>query len=616
MVWSPFGFREADDVPCGGADPLHQSIVNTLVWPPSRGTRFAPAGTDTNVSAILSCTGARRALDDIVARAVSAERGCMSAGDYLFQPEERPQFPGAPYTPPHLAWRRIAYVGVGVFLGICATFTNALVNVNAANLAGYLDLTLAQVGALPAIYVALYATGNLSIVRARAEFGIPGLTLTLVGLYGLAALLQLLLPSYATAIATRAACGLMAAGLTTLTAFYLLQALPVPARPLALTIAVGLLQLGTPLARLVPLDLLAASHWRGLSLIELGAALLVGAMILGVPLPPTDRSPAFEKTDFVTIGLLIPAFLLLCIVLGEGRLLWWMDRAWLGWSLAASVAMITAAIVVELTRREPLLYVDWIGSGGILRFFLAALLVRLALAEQTFGPVGFLTAGGLTNDQLHTLFVYVALSVALGILAACFTISAKHMLHQVLAASLIIAVAAFLDSHATSETRPGQLYISQSLIGFGTTLFIGPALSYGFLKMLRHGSSHLVSLLVVFSTTQTVGSLAGSAILGTAQVMYAKAHAATLGEHILAADPQAVARIQQNAGILSGVVSDPVLRGAEGVSLLGRSLTTEATTLAFDDVFRVVMWAALATAGWLVWMLVADARQPKAGATP
>ncbi len=541
----------------------------------------------------------------------------MSAAKYEFAPQERPLFAGSPYSPVHSGQRRIAYAVAGTFLGAVTTFTNALVNVNAVNLAGSLDLTLAQVGVLPAIYVALNATGNLSLVKGRAQFGIPNLTLTLVGLYALAAFLQLIVPCYVTAIATRAACGLMAAALTTLTVYYFFQVLPAPVRPLGLVIGIGLLQLGTPFARLVPVELLATNSWHGLSLIELGTALSIAAVIMAVPLPPSDCAPAFERLDFVTIGLMIAGFVLFCIVLGEGRLLWWTDRAWLGWALAAAVALIAAAVAVEHNRERPLLYIGWIGSGEVLRLFLVALLVRLALAEQTYGSVGFLTSGGLTNDQLHRLFVYVAIAVVLGIAVACVTFSAKAPRYQILAAALIIALGAYMDSYSSSVTRPQQLYLSQSLIGFGTTLFIGPALGYGFLQMLKQGTTHLVSLIVVFSMTQNVGALAGSAILGTAQVLYTRAHAATLGEHILASDPQVAARLQQGVGAVSSTIGDPVLRAAEGTSLLGRSLTTEAITLAFDDVFRLVMWAALATAAWLAWMLIAEAwrKNPTPGVT-
>jgi len=532
----------------------------------------------------------------------------MSTTEYQFAPHERPQFPGSPYTPTHSNSRRLAYAGVGTLVGCCTTFTNSLINVNAANLAGSLDLTLAQVSVLPAVYVAMNATANLTLVRARTQIGIPNLTLALVGIYAFVAALQLVFPCYAKAIATRAACGLMAGGLTTLTIFYFVQALPLKARPLAFVIGIGLLQLGTPFARLIPLEVLATNRWHGLSLTELGVALLVGASIFAVPLPPTDRSPAFEKLDFVTIGLTIPAFVLFCIVLSEGKLLWWTDREWLGWSLATSLALVAIAIAIESHRARPLLYTDWLSTGAIWRYFVVALLVRLALAEQTYGSVGFLASGGLNNDQLHILFSYVALAVVLGIVVACVTLSENSPRYQVLVASLFIALGAFMDSYATSITRPEQLYLSQSLIAFGTTLFIGPALVYGFLHMLRKGATHLVSLIVVFSTTQNVGGLAGSAILGSAQVIYARAHAASLAEHIVSADPQVVARIQQNVGAVSGVINDQIARGAQGTGLLGRALSTEATTLAFDDVFRLVAWVSLVTAVYLAFAIVIQRR--------
>ncbi|MEI9993078.1 MAG: hypothetical protein WDM91_00675 [Rhizomicrobium sp.] len=535
----------------------------------------------------------------------------MGAADaeYRFTPAERPLFPGSAFTPTHSVPRRVAYACVGVLIGCSATFTNALVNVNAGNLAGSLGLTLAQVSVLPAIYIAMNATANLTLVRARAKFGIPEVTLALIALYAAAAFFQLVAPGFASAIAVRAACGVMAAGLTTLTIYYLMQIMPVPLRPLALVIGISLTQLGTPLARLVPLDVLSTDRWQGLSLIELGTALAVAAAILAAPLPPSERSKAFEPLDFITIGLMVPAFLLICVVLGEGRLLWWTDTPWLGWALAGAVPLVAIAVAIEHNREHPLIQTQWIGSRDILRFVAVALLVRLALAEQTYGSVGFLTSGGLTNDQLHTLFVYVLVAMVLGAAVACATLSEQRLPYQVLVAALIIALGAWLDSHSTSITRPEQLYLSQSLIAFGTTLFIGPTLAYGFIQMLKKGPTHLVSLIVVFGMTQNVGGLAGSAILGTAQVMEAKAHAAALAEHLVAADPQVAGRIQAGVVVLSGVLGDPVLRGAQGAGLLGRAMASEANTLAFNDVFRLVMWFSLATAAYLGYLIATGARR-------
>jgi len=262
--------------------------------------------------------------------------------------------------------------------------------------------------------------------------------------------------------------------------------------------------------------------------------------------------------------------------------------------------------LIEARRSTPLLHLEWIGSAGILRFAAVALLMRLALAEQTYGAVGLLTSGGLTNDQLRILFAIVIGAMALGIATAALTLHAERIRYQVMTAALIIALAAWLDAHATNLTRPGQLYFSQALIGFGTTLFIGPGLAFGFLRMLERGPEYFVSLIVLFSTTQNVGGLAGSALLGSYQVAATRAHAVALSQHLIAADPQVAARIQSGAVALSGIITDPAQNGAQGAGLLAQAMTGEASILAFNDTFMFVALLALATALYLFYLVLLD----------
>ena len=245
-------------------------------------------------------------------------------------------------------------------------------------------------------------------------------------MYALAALLQLVFPNFAFAVVTRAANGLSAAALITVTIYYLFQVFPPKLRPVALVVGIGLIQLGVPLARLFPVEMLAQHHWRNLHLIELAIPLAVLATMQAFPLPPSDRSKAFEPRDFVTIGMLVPAMLLIAIVLSAGRVYWWTDAPWIGWALAAAVPLLAAAIVNEGGRSKPLLYLEWMGSAGILRFAAVALLVRIALAEQTYGSVGLLASSGLNNDQLRTLFVIVAGAMLLGIATAALTLRPQH----------------------------------------------------------------------------------------------------------------------------------------------------------------------------------------------
>lgn len=523
---------------------------------------------------------------------------------YEFRPEERPLFPGGPYAPRHTPWRRVGYAGVAVVMALVATLGNALVTVNIPNLAGALGVYQAEAALLPAAYVAMNACANLLLIKARQQFGIPAITHTLLAVYAAMALLQLVIPGLEMALVVRAVSGMTAAALTTMTIFNLLQVVPPTKRAAALVTAISLGQFGPVLARLLPVEMLALGGWHGLHLIEAGLALFALAVLIALPLPPSDRSPAFEPLDFVTVALVVPAVSLICAVLGVGRFVWWTDTPWLGAALAVAVPLLVAALVIEHNRALPLLQTKWVGTRDIFRFAIVALLVRLALAEQTYGAVGLLTSAGLNNDQLRTLFSFVLVAMALGLTITLLTVSPERIAYLIIAASLVIAVGAWLDAGATNLTRPAQLMWSQGLIALGTTLFIGPALAYGFLRMLERGPSHLVTFIVLFSTTQNVGGLAGAALLGSYQVASARAHATSIAERVLPADPLVAARLQAGAQGVSGVLVDPAARTAQGAGALGQALVREANILAFNDVFRLVAILALLTAIYVAYIRI------------
>lgn len=508
---------------------------------------------------------------------------------YDFAPDERPLFPGGTFTPRHARWRKVAFSLVALVAGITGTFGNGLVNVNVSSISGGLGLYAAEAAWLPAIYVAMNASANLLLVKGRAQFGIQQVMQPLLAAYALAALVQLLHPDFWTAVVTRAVAGITAGGLVAVAIFNLLQVFPAKYRPLALAIGINIGQLGPVLARIVPVETLGQNGWQALAISEIGLALATLVLLNLFPLPPSERFKAFERLDFLTIALAIPAFVLICGVLGTGRQHWWFDTPWLGWMLVAAIPLAAAAITIERSRRNPLLQMDWIGSKVILRFVAVAFVVRVALAEQTYGAVGLLTQSGLTNDQLHILFAWVALAMVAGTAAVALTLNPDHperLRYQALAAALIIALGAWLDTHSNDLTRPAQLYWSQALIGFGTCLFLGSALLFGFVKMMERGAAYLVSFLVLFSSSQNFGGLAGSALLGTYQTIQARAHAGALSEQLVTSNPLVADRLQA------------------GIAPLSQALNRQAAVLSYNDTFWLVTAIALATAAVLFALIL------------
>jgi MFS family permease len=507
---------------------------------------------------------------------------------YQFKPHERPVLPGSPFNPDHPSFRMWAYGGIAVLAGLTGGLGNALVTANLSYFQGTLGLTAEEAAWIPAAYVMTNVCANLVLVKFRQQFGLAlFIRLVLVG-YALTALIHLFVHGFWSALLIRAASGIAASGLVTLCILGMFQALPAPKRIYAVLIGISIPQLATPLARALAPALLEWGDWRMTYFFELGLALLTLAAVLLLPLPPSEREKAFERTDFITVGLLFPGIGLLCAVLGLGRTVWWTEEPWLGWALIGAIVLIVAGIAIEHRRANPLLTTRWLGQWVVIRIALVAISIRILLSEQTFASVGLLTSLGMGIDQFQTLYTIVTLASLAGLITTIFAFRPQSPARLIQIACLMIAAGAFLDAGATNLTRPANLYLSQALIGFGALLFIGPAMAIGISRSMLAGPQNFISWIVLFSATQNLGGLMGSALFGTLQTVREKFHSHSLVEQVQLTNPIAAGRLAGSAQQVSEVVTDPTLRSAQGAVLLGRQVTREANILAYNDVFMVI----------------------------
>jgi MFS family permease len=512
--------------------------------------------------------------------------------------------PGSPATPEHPLARRIAYFFVAILVGLTGGFGNALISANLVNVQGTLGLYTDEAAWLSTAYLMTNICMNMLLIKFRQQFGLNHFIRIFLVAYVLLTLGHLFVHSFASAIAVRAASGVSAGVLSSLSLFYFIQALPARWRMKAIVLGVGVPQLATPLARLFSSDLLEFGGWRTLYYFELGLAMLSLAAVALFRLPPSERIKVFEKLDLVTFALFAPGMALLCAVLGQGRIVWWTEVAWLGWALCGAIALLSVALAIEHNRANPLLNTRWLGSGDIVRFALVATLLRLLLSEQTYGVVGLLTALGINNDQLVGLFTWVSLATVAGIAISALTIDPQRLGPPIVVALVCIALGSFLDTRASNLYRPQNFIVSQSLLGFAAALFMGPALLFGLTQALKKGPSHIVSFSSLFGITQSLGGLAGSALLGTFQVVREKFHSHELVQSLTLADPQVAARVQSSASAYGRVVGDTVLRQAQGSALLSQQVTREANVLAFNDVFLVAGGFACVAVLWVTFLVV------------
>ena len=520
-------------------------------------------------------------------------------------PHERPMMPGSPSTPLHPWPKRLAFGFVGILVAITGSLGNALVTANLTNLQGVFGAFSNEVAWLPAVYVMTNISINLLLVKFRMQFGLRLFTEAFLLLYALVTFFHLFVNDLGSAIAVRAAHGAVAAALSSLGIYYMIQAFPAKHRLKALAIGISASQLAIPLARLFSAGLLELNEWRGLYLFELGLALLCFGCVLMLKLPPGDRYNAFEKMDFVTFFLMAPGMGLLCAVISLGRYDWWTSTPWLGWALAGAMVLIVAAVLVEHRRKNPLLNVRWLSSGSVLRLGLTMVLMRIVLSEQNVGPIGFLQYLGLQNDQMTALSLAVLLGVIAGITVSALTIKPTQLEWPLVVALVLMIISALLDSQSNSLTRAPQMVVSQFMMGFAGALFVAPAM-LSIIGSVVAEPRNLVSFVAVFGMSQNLGGLIGSALLGTFQIWREKYHSSIIADNLSNLDPLVMERINAYSAGLSATLGDATLRGAQGVVMLQAAATREANTLAYNDVY--LLTASIA-AGTLIWLLSRFARK-------
>lgn len=535
------------------------------------------------------------------------------------KPHERPTMPGSPATPDHHWARRVAFGATGVVVALTGSLGNAAVQANLPGLQGSLGVTPVEAAWIPVIFVMTNACMNLILVKFRQQYGLRLFTQIFLLAFLAVSLAPIFLDDYVSTLAVRAVAGMAAAGLSSLGFLYMIQALPAPHRLKALMIGIGISSFAPPIARIIMPDLLLIDDWRGFYIFELGLVLVCLAATFSLKLPPSQRTRVFEPLDFVTFALFAPGVALLSAVLGLGRVVWWLEAPWIGWALVGSIVLLTAAVLVEFNRTRPLIDLRWLAGPDVARLFLAILLVRVVLAEQNTGALGFLQTMGLGPDQLRGLYGVVLLATLVGTLTIAFLVNPLKLQRPIAVALALIAVGAFLDSQATVLTRPVELFLSQALLAYAAAIFIGPALLIGIGNALKRGPQTFVSFIVVFSVGQNIGGLAGSALAGSVQTLREKFHSNQLAEGITLLDPQVVLRLQQLSGAYARVIGDPVQRDGVGLKLLGQQVTQQANVLAYNDVSLMIAVIAAIGAVWMTFHYVRSqlaARQAEASLPP
>jgi MFS family permease len=517
-----------------------------------------------------------------------------------WEDHEKPTLPGSPGMPYHRPLLRFAYLLVGILTTLAGGLGTAFISANQYVLTGDLALTPSEFAWLSAVYVMSNISANLLLFKFRQQFGITRFAEYSIIVFVAMMLLHLLSNDYTTALIVRAVSGFTSAPLSSLGMLYTLQAFSKKHAGRGLCVALGLGQLALPLAWMISPSLTDTGDWKSLYIFELGISLCTLACILALKLPTGVRIKVIEKFDFLTFALLAPGFALVCAVLAQGRIQWWLTQPWMAYSLIAALGLILAGGAFEYHRSRPLLQIRWLGSSEIIRFVIGAFMLRFLLSEQTYTATTMLRALGMGPDQMVSLYAVIFAGIVAGFVFAAVTFGPRMLMVHLLLAVALIACGSLLDQSSTTLTRPHDMFLSQFLLAAAGGLFIGPLLLIGITRALARGADYVITFIVLFSITQSLGSLAGSALYGTFQVAREQEYSAQITRHITPTDPLVAQRLQQQTQAYNNQMTDPTLRTAQGRAALAQSATLESGQRAYNDAFTLNM---LLACGFFLWSL-------------
>ncbi len=502
-------------------------------------------------------------------------------------PEERPTLPGSPAAIAHPTHRRILYFVIGLFVAICGSLSNGFITANLPLIQGEYSLTPSQAAWIPAAYVMANISSNLILFKTRQQYGLRLFSEIGLVLFIGVLILHIFVHTFEMALFVRIVSGLVAAPLSSLGMYYIMQAFKRANFGRGIYLALGFQQLGIPLAWIISPAIVDVNDWAVLYTFELGLALCCLAMVVSLKLPRSLRIEVFEKQDFFTFALLAPGFAFICIVLTQGPILWWFEAKWLAYVLIAGFSLIVIGLTYEHFRVNPLIMTRWLGASSTLRFIIGALAIRFLMSEQSYAAVNFLKAMGMGPDQFVSLYIVIFLGIVSGTIFSAMTFAKERIIWHLISAEILILIACALDYHLTSDVRPANFYTSQFLVGFASGMFIGPLLLTGIISALQKGPSHMVTFVVLFSATQSFGGLIGSSFFSTYQQVRTQYHRVEIISDLPQTDPLVAQRLAMYQQSSSKYTLDPALQQNQAVRNLNQVVTREAQVQAYNDVIAL-----------------------------
>lgn len=528
-----------------------------------------------------------------------------------------PENAAAAAPPPmSLPWALI-YILAGVVLALSQGLGQGFVSANVQQFAGDLGISATDASWLMAAYMIPRASLSLMLVKVRTQFGLRRFAEVGIICYVAVAFGSVWIEDLRSAVVMQFLAGVTSAPLSTLAFLYFLEPLPREWKlRLGLPMALSLLMMGPSLARVISPALIGDGGLLRIHLLVLGLALVSLVLVYRLRLAPVPHEKVIKPLDLVSFALLAFGFGSITVGAIMGPIHWWTATPWIGGLLAAAIAAVAAAAIIETHRTEPLIDVRWLMTPAMLHLTGTLLLFRLLLSEQSSGAPRMFQVLGVAPEQMTALFTVICISGLLGALACVAWIKPGREPQFHFVALLLIAVGAWMDAHSTVHTRPEQMLVSQALIGFAGMLFMPPAMMAGLMAALKKGPNYLLSFIIVFLATQSLGGVIGGGLFNTLVNWRQAFHLQTLTEQLRATSPALTAEIGQRMTALAPQLPEIAERRAQAVLQIAQDAAAQAYVMAYNDLYFLIFLGASAGLALLLLHVARDRLAARHSPTP
>lgn len=494
----------------------------------------------------------------------------ISGNNYIFKPSEIPPIAGSPAALQHSKSKKRRYFLIGAFLALTSGIQNGLLTASLPLLTGTLGLSQEQAGWVQVSYFMTYACMGVAFFKVRQHFGLYRFIRWMLLLMLLSNLLQSLQNNYYIELVARAILGIGTSGLFVTGMYYIMQAYDGPKKLNAVLINIGIMQLGMPLSQLMVPFLFHDGNMEAIFLFQLAMVLISSGLILRFPLPPSFIVKGITLQDLITFFCLAIGVALMCAFLVQGRIQWW-TYSHLGYLLAGGIGFIGTAFLLDTTHDKPLF--DWqlIFSPPMLMFVVTAGLTRLLTSELNVGVSGLLSSLGVGYTQLTPYYLIICSAAAFGAWLSVKNFNIQDLRRPVMLSMLGIAIASWLDTRSSIDSRPYQFYFSQALMSFSAFHFIGNIMIEGMVRTVARSVDRMPTFIVMIALSQTFGALTGMAIFNSVVKIQTNVHYANIAAQVTPTDPLVMQFLQQNS-----------------TAVLIQQMTKQATVEAYNDLFTLI----------------------------